>query len=53
MQNMERDYGAWINMLSHKLKKRMNATLSTLNITGVQSRVMRYIIRHCQDGPVF
>ena len=30
MQNMERDYGAWINMLSHKLKKRMNATLSTL-----------------------
>ena len=50
---MDRDYGAWINMLSHKLKKRMNAALADLSITGVQSSIMHYIIKHCQDGPVF
>ena len=50
---MERDYGAWINLLSHRLKKQMNAALSDLNITGVQSRILRYIIKHFQDGPVF
>lgn len=50
---MERDYGAWINLLSHKLKKQMNAALSDLNITGVQSRILGYIIKHLQDGPVF
>ena len=50
---MERDCGAWINMLSHKLKMRRNASLSDLGITGVQSRVMHYILVHCKDGPVF
>ena len=37
---MTRDCGAWINLLAHQVKKRMNATLSDLGITGVQSRVM-------------
>ena len=50
---MERDCGAWINMLSHKIKMRMNAALSDLGITGVQSRIMHFILVHCQDGTVF
>ena len=37
---MERDCGAWVNILSHKVKKRLNATLADLGVTGVQSRVM-------------
>ena len=50
---MEKDCGAWINLLSHKVKKRLNATLQDLGITAVQSRVIYYILVHCQDGPVF
>lgn len=50
---MNRDCGAWINMLSHIVKKRLNATLSDLGITGVQSRIMYYICEHCRSGPVF
>ena len=50
---MERDCGAWINLLSHKVKKRLNATLADLGITGVQSRIMHYIVVHCENGPVF
>lgn len=47
------DYGMWINMLSHKLKKRMNAAVAEFGITGVQSRVMRYVMEGCEKGPVF
>ncbi len=43
----------WINILSHKLKKRMNANMQSLGLTGVQSRVMHYILIKCADGPVF
>lgn len=50
---MTRDCGAWINLLSHQVKKRLNATLASLGITGVQSRVLHYILEHCQAGPVF
>ena len=50
---MEWDCGAWINLLAHKVKKRLNATLADLGITGVQSRVMHYILLHCEEGPVF
>ncbi len=50
---MEKDCGAWINLLSHKVKARLNATLQDLGITGVQSRVIYYILKHCQEGPVF
>lgn len=50
---MTDDYGMWINVLSHKLKKRINAALADYGITGVQSRVMRYIVNGCQQGPVF
>ena len=50
---MEKDCGTWINLLSHKIKTRLNATFQSLGITGVQSRVIYYILVHCQDGPVF
>ena len=50
---MEKDCGMWINILSHKLKKRMNANMQDLGITGVQSRVMHYILIKCANGPVF
>ena len=50
---MEKDCGLWINVLSHKLKKRMNANMQSLGLTGVQGRVMHYILVKCADGPVF
>ena len=50
---MEKDCGAWINLLSHKVKARLDAAFLNLGITGVQSRVIYYILIHCQDGPVF
>ena len=31
----------------------MNANMQSLGITGVQSRVMHYILVKCADGPVF
>ena len=50
---MEKDCGAWINLLSHRVKARMDAKFQDLGITGVQSRVIFYILKHCEDGPVF
>lgn len=50
---MKKDCGVWINILSHKLKKRMNANTHSLGLTGVQSHVMHYILVKCADGPVF
>ena len=50
---VEKDCGAWINLLSHKVKKRLNATLWDLDITAVQSRVIYYILAHYQETPVF
>lgn len=41
------------HILSHKLKKRMNANMQSLGLTGVQSRIMHYILVKCADGPVF
>ena len=50
---MEKDCGMWINILSHKIKKRMNTNMQSLGLTGVQSRVMHYILVKSADGPVF
>lgn len=50
---LQYDCGAWINRLAHKVKKRLNATLADLGITGVQSRVLHYILVHSQEGPVY
>ena len=48
---VEKDCGMWIHILSHKLKKRMNANMQSLGLTGVQSRIMHYILVKCTDGP--
>ncbi len=50
---MEFDCGGWINLLSHKVKKRLNSTLADLGITAVQSRILFYILKHAPEGPVF
>lgn len=50
---MEKDCGMWINILSHKLKKRMNANMQSLGLTGVQSRVLHYILVKHAEGPVY
>ena len=50
---MERDYGAWINMLAHKVKKRLNVIFADAGLTGVQSMVLYYILMHYTSGPVF
>lgn len=50
---MEKDCGMWIHILSHKLKKRMNANMQSLGLTGGQSRIMHYILVKCAEGLVF
>lgn len=50
---MEKDCGIWISILSHKLKNRMNEKMQSLGLTGVQSRVLHYILEKCADGQVF
>lgn len=47
------DCGMWINVLSHKLKKRMNAMLAEWGITGVQGRVLYFIMDNFPKGPVY
>ena len=47
---MKRDCGAWINVLSHKVKKRLNARLADLGVNGMQSRVLHYILERAQEG---
>ena len=50
---MDKDCGMWINVLFHKLRQYNNANMQSLGITGVQSRVMHYILVKCVEGPVF
>lgn len=50
---MHYDCGWWINFLSHKLKKKLNFTLADLGITGVQSRIMHFILERYEEQPVF
>ena len=50
---MDKDCGMWINVLFHKVRKYNNANMQSLGITGVQSRVMHYILVKCVEGPVF
>lgn len=47
------DCGMWVNVLSHKLKKRMNAMLAEWGITGVQGRVLCFITERSKEGPVY
>ena len=50
---LEKDCGAWINLLSRKVKRRLNATLQGVDITFIQSQVIFYILNHWQEAPVF
>lgn len=50
---MKLDCGGWIVILAHKVKKRLNETTSGFGVTGVQSRILGYILDHCRKGPVF
>ena len=50
---MEKECGAWINLLSHKILAWLNVTLQDIGITGVQSRVIYYILAHSKEGPVY
>ena len=50
---MERDCGAWVNILSHKLKRRLDNTLTDWGVNSFQSRVLHYIRVHYRNGPVF
>ena len=50
---MEKDCGLWVNILSHKLKKRMNENLQDLGISGLQFRAMHFILAKSAEGAVF
>ncbi len=50
---IENDYGRWINQLSHQIKRRMDARLARMGVTGVQGRILHYIIDRQKEQPVF
>lgn len=50
---MEKECGLCINILSHKLKKRVNANMQSLGLTGMQCRVMHYILVKYAEGPIY
>ena len=50
---MDKDCGTWISILSHKLRKRVNADVQSLGLTGVQSHVIHYVLTKSGEGPVF
>ena len=52
-KRMERDCSAWVNILSHKVKRRLDSALSGMGINAFQCRVLHYIRVHYRDGPVF
>ena len=41
---VEKDFGGWISLLFHKLRKRVNAEVQTLGLTGIQSHALHYIL---------
>ena len=50
---MEYDCGAYKNILSNKVKSRLDSAISDFRITGVQSRFIFYILTHYKKAPVF
>ena len=50
---MEKDFGGWISLLFHKLRKRVNAEVQTLGLTGIQSHALHYILVKSEEGPVY
>lgn len=47
------DCGGWISVLFHKLRKRVNADVQRLGLTGIQSRVIHFILIKSAEGPVY
>lgn len=50
---VEKDCGAWVNLLSRMVRRRLNTTLQGLGITAIQSRVIFYILEQSAHGPVY
>src|SRR5699024_10242119 len=50
---VEKDFGGWISLLFHKLRKRINAEVQTLGLTGIQSHALHYILVKSEEGPVY
>ena len=50
---MEIDCGGWIGVLFHKLRKRVNADMQRLGLTGIQTRVIHYILIKSAEEPVY
>lgn len=50
---MEKDCGGWISVLFHKLRKYVNADVQTLGLTGLQSRVIHFILMRSANEPVY
>ena len=50
---MEIDCGGWISVLFHKLLKRVNADMQRLGLTGIQTRVIHYILIKSAEEPVY
>ena len=50
---MEKDFGGWISLLFHKLRKRVNVEVQTLGLTGIQSHALHYILVKSEEGPVY
>ena len=50
---MEKDCGGWISVLFHKLRKRVNADVQDLGLTGLKSRAIHYILTKSAEGPVY
>ena len=50
---VEKDFGGWISLLFHKLRKRVNAEVQTLGLTGIQSHALHYILVKSEEGPVY
>ncbi len=50
---VEKDCGGWISVLFHKLRKRVNADVQDLGLTGIQSRAIHYILVKSAEGPVY
>ena len=50
---VEIDCGGWISVLFHKLRKRVNADMQHLGLTGIQTRVIHYILIKSAEEPVY
>ena len=50
---VDKDCGEWISTLFHKLRKRINADVQSLGLTGIQCRVIHYLLVHCAERPVY